>query len=77
MGLPITGCAALLIINPAGPVHSVDTVTSTSANGLSSTVQLRLMEDPTIVGAIGGVTATLVAAGTNEDTYGYNIITIK
>ena len=74
LGLPVTGCAVLLIINPTGPVHSVVTVTGTSTNGLSSTVQIRVMEDPTI-GTTEGVTVTLVGAGTKTlDAIGMELL---
>ena len=59
----MTCCAVLVVINPSGPLHSVITVTGTFTSGLSSTVQVRVMEDPTI-GTTGGVTVTLVGAGT-------------
>ena len=45
--LPITGCAVLVVINPAGPVHTVFTVTGISTDGLNSTVQVRVTEPPT------------------------------
>ena len=45
--LPITGCAVVVVINPAGPVHTVVTVTGTSTAGSKSTAQLRLTSDPT------------------------------
>ena len=61
--LPMTGCAVLVVINPSGPLHSVVTVTGTSTSGLSFTVQVRVIEDSTI-GTTGGVTVTLVGAGT-------------
>ena len=37
----------LVVINPAGPVHIVFTVTGTSTDGLNSTVQVRVTSDPT------------------------------
>ena len=45
--LPITGCAVTVVINPAGPVHTVFTVTGTSTAGSNSTVQVRVTLDPT------------------------------
>ena len=50
----------------AGPLHTVSTVTGTSTDGLSSTVQVRLGEDPAIIVPSGGVTVTLKVAGTEE-----------
>ena len=50
MVVPLTtGCEVLVVINPAGPVHSVFIVTGTSTAGLSSscTVQDRVTGDPT------------------------------
>ena len=68
--LPITGCAILEVIYPAGPVHTVFTVAETSTNGLimNSTVQMRVILDP--IGRIG-VTGALLritdsGAGTIE-----------
>ena len=71
VGVSVFCCAMLLVIYPAGPVHSVITVTGTSTNGLSSTVQLRLMVD-SIIGTTGGPTITLVGAGTKYQRYYYN-----
>ena len=48
----------------AGPLHIVSTVTGTSTDGLNSTVQVRLGEDPAIIVPSGGVTVTTVGAGT-------------
>ena len=42
--LPVTGRAVLLTRNPAGPVHTVFTVTGTSTAGLNSTVQVRVTD---------------------------------
>ena len=64
--LPAIACAVLVVLNPAGPVHTVFTVTGTSTAGLNSTVQVRVTGDPT--GRIGLgrslVTLTEVGAGT-------------
>ena len=49
--LPITGCAVVVVINPAGVVHTVVTVTETFTAGLNITVQVRVTSDPT--GRIG------------------------
>ena len=49
--LPITGCAVVVFINPAGPVHTVVTVTGTSTAGSKSTVQVRVTSEGT--GQIG------------------------
>ena len=49
--LPITDCAVAVVINPAGPVHTVVTVTETSTAGLNITVQVRVTADST--GRIG------------------------
>ena len=53
----------LVVINPYGPVHSVDTVTGTFTYGHNSTVQIRMVEYP-IIGTTAGVTVTVVGAGT-------------
>ena len=50
----------------AGPLHTVSTVTGTSTDGLNSTVQVRLGEDPAIIVPTEGVTVTLDGAGTEE-----------
>ena len=44
--LPTTASAVLEILNSAGPLHSVFTITETSTAGLNSIVQVRLMFDP-------------------------------
>ena len=41
----------LVVINPAGPVHTVFTVTGISTAGLNSTVQVRVTADP--IGRMG------------------------
>ena len=41
----------LVAINPAGPAHTVFTVTGTSTTGLNSTVQVRVTLDP--IGIMG------------------------
>ena len=67
--LPITGCAVLVVIlNPAGPVHTVVTVTGMSTAGFNSTVQVRVTADPTgRIGLTGElVTVTDERGGTNE-----------
>ena len=53
-------------VTPAGPVHSVFTVTRTFTTGLNSTVQVRVTVDPTgRMGLTGSlVTVTEVGAGT-------------
>ena len=48
----------------AGPLHTVSTVTGTSTDGLNSTVQVRLGEDPAIIVLDEGMTVTDVGAGT-------------
>ena len=48
----------------AGPLHTVSTVTGTSTDGLNSTVQVRLGEDPAIIVPTGRVTVTLDGPGT-------------
>ena len=42
----MTGCAVVVFLNPAGPVHTVFTVTGTSTAGLNTTVQVRVTADP-------------------------------
>ena len=46
--LPITGCAVLVVMNPASVVNTVFTVTgiSTADWGLNSTAQVRVTSDP-------------------------------
>ena len=51
--LPIIGCALLVIINPAGPIHSVITFSVTSTAGFSCTVHVRVMVDPIDNGWMG------------------------
>ena len=69
----------LVVINPAGPVHTVVTVTGTSTAGLNSTVQVKIGEDPDIIimEPIGGVTVTVMGAGTEaqETTWTQNQFT--
>ena len=60
--LPLTGCAVLVVINPAGPVHPVFKVTETSTAGLNSTVQVRMTSDPTLNEPL--VIVTKVGGGT-------------
>ena len=63
--LSIVAVTELLGVNtvPAGPVHTVFTITGTSIAELNSTVQVRLWEDPT--NAVPGyVTLTEVGVGT-------------
>ena len=48
----------------AGPLHTVSTVTGTSTDGLNSTVQVRLGEDPAIIVLEGGVSITAIGDGT-------------
>ena len=62
--LPITDCAVLVLINLAGPVHTVFTVTGISTAELNLTVQVRLGEDPANTGTMEGVTVTVIGAGT-------------
>ena len=60
----------LVVLNPAGPVHTVFTVTGTSTAGLNSmcTVQFRVTSDPTGCTGLGGTVlldnVTEVGAGT-------------
>lgn len=50
--LPTTGCEVLVaFLNPAGPVHTVVTMTGAFTNVLSSTAQVRMTLDP--MGRIG------------------------
>ena len=59
--LPITGCAVLVVINPAGPVHTVVTVTgrSTSTAELNTTVQIMIRVTVDLIGRMG-LTGSLV-----------------
>ena len=66
--LPITGCAVLVVINPAGPVHIVVTVTGTSTAGLNSTVQIRVTADPIgRMGLVGVLVTTIIGLGTARE----------
>ena len=58
VGLPITGCAVSVVLNPAGPLHTVFTVTGTSIASLNSMVQIKV----TLAVPIGrmGLVGTLV-----------------
>ena len=58
----------LVVINPAGPVHTVVTVTGISTAGLNSTVQVIVTADPTGRTGLSGalVTVTDVGDGTDE-----------
>ena len=47
VGCSLLGCMVLLVINPAGPAHTVFTVTGTSTAGLNSTVKFSITVDPT------------------------------
>ena len=66
--LPAIACAVLVVLNPAGPVHTVFTVTGTSTAGLNSTVQVRVTLDP--IGKTGlsefVVIVTELGAGTRR-----------
>lgn len=57
VGLPITGCAVSVVLNPAGPLHTVFTVTGTSIASLNSMVQVKVTAVP--IGRMGLV-GTLV-----------------
>ena len=37
-----------VVINPAGPVHTIFTATETSTNGLNSTLQFSITVDPVV-----------------------------
>ena len=47
-----------------GPLHIEVTFTGISTAELNSTVQVRMGEDPAIMGFVGGVIVTVVGAGT-------------
>ena len=64
--LPITGCAALIIINLFGPVHAVVTVTGAFTAGVISTVQIRVTSDPTGRMGLTGSLVTIVTKGTER-----------
>ena len=75
--LPIIGCAVLVVINPAGPVHTVVTVTGISTSGLNSTVQVIVTADPIgrmMIPGLGVDKITEMGAGT---IYGQRRLTIK
>jgi hypothetical protein len=61
----ITGLVGVTVVI-SGELHSVLTITGTSTAGPNSTVQVRLGEDPAIIVPTGGVTVTVVGAGTEE-----------
>ena len=78
--LPIIDCAVLVVINPAGPVHSVIIVTGIFTTGLSSTVQVIVITDPTglIIPVYGGDKVTEVGAGTtNKKINSYYKVTLN
>lgn len=58
----------LVVIKPAGPVHTVTTVTGISTIGLNSTAQVTVTSDPTGRIGLSGtlVTVTDVGDGTDE-----------
>ena len=64
--LSATGCAVLVFINPSGPVHTVFTVTGTSTDGLSCTVQVKMTELPADM-ADGLLVMLTVGAGTGKE----------
>ena len=51
----------VVVINPAGPVHTVFTVTGTSTAGLNITVQVRVTADPTAMVLLVIVTETIIS----------------
>ena len=53
-------------VTPAGPVHSVVTVTGTSTAGLSTTVQVRVTSDPTAMVPLLMVTVGVGTRGEEE-----------
>ena len=61
--LSTTGCAVLDVINPAGPVHTVVTVTGISTTGLNSTVQVIETADPTGRIGLSGTLVTVTDVG--------------
>ena len=71
--LPITGCAVVVVINPAGPVHTVVTVTGTSPAGFNITMQVRVTSEGAGQIGLAGLLAMLteVGDGTAEDNVRY------
>ena len=60
----------LVVINTAGPVHTVFTITGTSTTGLNSTVQVRVTSDPTgWMGLTGSLEITTIGIGTGIGRY--------
>ena len=59
----MTGCVVLVVINPAGPVHSVTTVTGISTTGHNSTAQVTLTADPTGRIGLSGTLVTVTDVG--------------
>jgi hypothetical protein len=53
----------LVVINPAGPVHSVTTVTAISTIGLNSTAQVTVVADPTGRIGLSGTLVTVTDVG--------------
>ena len=61
--LPITGCAVLVVINPAGPVHIVFTDNGMSITLFSSTVQITVIPVPTGLTGMETLLDTTTEAG--------------
>ena len=59
-------------VTPAGPVHSVFTVTGTSTDGLNSTVQVRVTEPPGGMTPVGLLVILRIGVGTREEKCNVN-----
>ena len=75
--LSITELVVVTVVITCGELHSVLTVTGTSTSELSSTVQVRLGEDPAIIAPTGEATVTEVGSGTETSNVTNNRITYQ
>ena len=60
----IVGLVADVMVDPSGLVHTMFTVTGTSTAGLNSTVQVRVGEDPDMMGLDVSETSLIIGWGT-------------
>ena len=68
--LPAIACAVLVVLNPAGPVHTVFTATGASTDELNSTVQVRVTSDP--IGQVGLTGSLVIVTEFEAGTKDYN-----
>jgi hypothetical protein len=64
--LSIVGGAILVVVNPAGPVHKMDTTTGTFTAGINSTLQVKFCEDPATISPTGRIIVTETGGGTKK-----------